>query len=277
MKDRYETIKQVNTQLTKCQGRLKWPIILLLLQGLICWIRNPGFIPFLTEEVTAVREFLLDVLLPHGAADTESYRYYIGLLCDWVKGLPFYPFLAKIAPWIIPAWLLLTVIHLLILSFRLSCLRKPRKEPKKPAPEKAKKSAEKPAAASVSQTLRPKATDSGLFLKCRMDAENRFQELQNRCNVRRYKDRGIWLSNFRAVNGEVPSDRILHWSTDGSAMLAEDYTFRFELIDGTAYIVGNRGKIPMKKGVPHTLKHMNDAGEPITYCRATWLGGIQND
>ena len=274
MKDRYATITKLNTQIVQCKGRLKWPIILLVLQGLICWIRNPGFIPFLTEEITAVQEFLLDFLLPHGVTDTESYRHYIGLLCDWVKGLPFYPALTKIAPWIIPGWLLLTLLRLLILRWRYNYLRRPRKEPKEPTPKKTKKPAEKSAADSVSQALRPKATESGLFLKHRLDAEKRFQELQNSCVPRQCKDRGIWLSNFSAVNDEVPPDRILHWSTDGSAMLAEEHTFRFELIDGKAYIVGNLGKIPMKKGVPYTLEHMNDAGKSITYCRATWLGGI---
>lgn len=274
MKDKFETIKQLNTKLVKSRGRLKWPIVLLVLQGLIWWICNPGFVPFLTDTVIAVQEFLLELLLPQSAADTESYRYYIGALCDWVAGLPFYPVLAKLVPWIVPAWLLLTVIQILILRWRINFLRRPSKEPKKPASRKKKASSEKPAAMPLSQALRPKATDSGLFVKSRIDAELRFQELQNRCSIRRYKDRGIWLSNFRPVDGEVPFDRILHWDKDGIAVLADAYTFQFALIDGTAHIIGNRGKIPMKKGVPYTLKHMNDAGEPIVYCRATWLGGI---
>lgn len=278
MKDRFETTKRVNAQLVKAGGRVKWLVLLLILQGVIWWIFcKPGLFPFLQEPITSVREFLIGFLLPHDSFDTESYRHYIGLLCDWVTGLPFYPFLAKVVPLIVPVWLAVTVLQILFLKLRLSSLKKPRKEPKAAKPPRKKEKGEQTAAQSLAQALRPKATDSGLLIKNRTEAEQRLQKLQASCNVRRYQDRGIWFSNFCKVRGKQPPDQIKHWEEDGSIVLEGAYTVRFELINGTAYLVGSGNKIQMKKGVPFVLKRDNEANESIAYCAAIWLGGIQND
>lgn len=273
MSDNVLALKKLRDKRWKYEDRCKWLVALLVLQFLIWWIQNPGFIPGISQWVMEIQKFFDDLLWPHDLAELEtgSYRVYIYHIWTWIEELPIYPMLEIVIPRILPVWLIITIIQIVVVKIRIKNLKKPPKEPKKAKEAKPDK------ASSKNTNMLSGPMVSGVNENHCKEANKRLKALQDSCVNPFREDRGLWVSNIApGANGKAPYDKIYSWNDFGVITLKfKETTFRFELYNNGARLITHTGEwVNLKKGVPLAICHQNEAGQQILDMTVTWLGGI---
>ena len=278
--EKEKIIKEQKGKLQRYQQRRKRLCFFLFIEFLIFWIWNPDFIPGLSQWVAEVKSFLEGLLWPRDMAelDAGTYRAYIYRFWTWLEDLESYPLLEWAVPRIVPVWLMVTDIQSCTARSRIRKANKPPKE-KKQRQLKKPKAPKEPKETYIS--IGPKV--SGLYTINSLDAESRFEQLQERCRPLQERsavlktDRGLWVSNQgRGVGGKILPDRICSWDEHGKIEIRhKDDVLRFELYaEGPRLCVLGNDSVCLEKGVPLTIAHNNEAGNEIVDMTITWLGGI---
>lgn len=274
MQKNEEKSSQTLTQkLEKYKKRLVHLFIWLAVECVVLWIIHPDFIPGLSVVGHKLYRFIEGILIPRDMSELVdgTYRAYIYEFWTGVKSMDIYPLLEWVVPRIVPVWIIVSFILTWVTKYKI-------KHPKKPKKRKEEKMQNNKGGNGIG--IGPKV--SAMHGINSENAVKRLRELQESCQpILRSDvcslavDRGIWVSN-QAPGAAAKADKIYPWGANGTIDIPyKGKTLHVELHGDGAQLMGlDPEPIRLKKGVPLTVTHENEAHNEIMDMTITWLGGI---